>query len=307
MAFSCSRFLLGRRERQYRGSWWRCQPTRRAEKRLRKGIRPTDCRKRADPPQLSSPAHLLDYSPDLAQRPGSRPANGALGAFFLKWRCSQCPDPKTSPTENHRPTNPTSVGSEPRPSESGRIAMIQACTAPPAPPSNPHKKLAKKIQIPTKENLILSKMARTSLFRRFHPKRNAPDDGKHYEITKQTHSTCSAADQTNGAPRFQRPRPDINKEGHRPESQELNVSSSVSIRVHPWFNAVLAYGVRRYEVYPPPDESGCESHSRPAARARCCLAQVRRFSGRSARLRARSYQRTASVSRWSRRRSSPSR
>ena len=48
--------------------------------------------------------------------------------------------------------------------------------------------------------LILSKMDRTSLFRRFRLKRNAPDDGKQYEITKQTH-LCSEQSQAVPSPR----------------------------------------------------------------------------------------------------------
>ncbi len=207
-----------------------------------------------------------------------------------------------SPTETHRPT----PGGPFLATARGGVTMIQACTGPPAPPSNsdpsnPHKKLAKKIKIPTKIILILNKMGRMSLFRRFHFKRNAPDDSKQYEITKQTHRACSVLNQTNGAPRFQRPRSDMNKDSQdiqdglsfillilsilvtfsylppsqprktneaqegdrgtpmfphlsslsslpsvhifrslfrrrpRSESQELNVSSSAFIRVHPWF------------------------------------------------------------------------
>ncbi len=161
------------------------------------------------------PRHVLS----LCSR--SRPASGTLGAFFLNRRTAQCPNPEKSSTENHRPTKPTPKNPPAHaPSRSQNrdrqravgVAMIEGCTGPPTPPSNsdpsnPHKKLAKKIQILTKIILILNKMGRMSLFRRFRLKRNAPDDSKQYENTKQTHRACSAGDPTNGTPRFRRPSP----------------------------------------------------------------------------------------------------
>ncbi len=77
----------------------------------------------------------------------------------------------------------------------------------PKPKESTDRNIRQKKTDSDEKNLILSKMDRTSLFRRFHRKRNAPDDGKQYEITKQTHRACSVRNQTNGTPRSRRRKP----------------------------------------------------------------------------------------------------
>ncbi len=127
--------------------------------------------------------------------------------------------PKPKETSDRKPQAHKANAGGPIPCDSkgwGRDdRRVYGSTATPSncDPSKPHEDSAKKIPIPTKENLILSKMDRTSLLRRFRFKRNAPDDSKHYEITKQTHSNCSVLNPTNGTPRFRRPRSDMNKDG----------------------------------------------------------------------------------------------
>ncbi len=112
--------------------------------------------------------------------------------------------PQANQQNAQKPIDPrTPPESEPRPAESGRDrddpsvqgptrATIQLRSIQPA------RKSRQENPDSDEKNLILSKTARISLIRRFRLKRNAPDDGKQYEITKQTHRACSVLDQTNG-------------------------------------------------------------------------------------------------------------
>ncbi len=121
--------------------------------------------------------------------------------------------PRANQQNAQKPIGPrTPPVSEPRPSESGRDRDDQSVHGPIRTTIQAAQRFRAENPDSDEKYLILSKMDRTSLFRRFRLKRNAPDDSKHYEITKQTHRACSAADQTNGTPRFRRPRSDMNKD-----------------------------------------------------------------------------------------------
>ncbi len=110
--------------------------------------------------------------------------------------------PQAHQQNAQKPTGPrTPPESEPRPSESGRVRDDPSMHGPTRTTIQATRKFRQENPDSDEKNLILSKTARTSLFRRFRLKRNAPDDSKQYEITKQTHGACSAGDPTNGTPR----------------------------------------------------------------------------------------------------------
>ncbi len=126
-------------------------------------------------------------------------------------------------------------------------------------------------------NLILSKTARISLFRRFRLKRNAPDDSKHYEITKQTHGACSVRNQTNGTPRFQRPSratPSffaifasfcLHLKISFPQKAPIRVSGNqlIFIRVHPCSSVVLQRSQRMFRYRPNDRNTGWRLDTAP--------------------------------------------